>query len=36
MKQHAIYEKLYESVFKKIYGRLEDLYGELGRIEEEF
>ena len=36
LKQHVIYERLYEGVFKKIYGRLEDLYGELGRIEEEF
>ena len=30
--QHEIYEKLYENVFKKIYGRLEDLYQELGKI----
>lgn len=33
--QHEIYEKLYENVFKKIYGRLEDLYDELGKIFEQ-
>lgn len=31
-KQQQIYEKLYRDVFKKIYGRLEDLYGEIGKI----
>ena len=30
--QHEIYNQLYENVFKKIYGRLEDLYTELGKI----
>ena len=36
LKQHEIYERLYENVFKKIYGRLKDLYDELGQIEKEF
>lgn len=30
--QHEIYDKLYENVFKKIYGRLEKLYDEISKI----
>lgn len=32
MEQHKRYDELYENVFKKIYGRLENLYDELGNI----